>query len=333
MRYQESREQSAEILRLTLPLMSLQQACFHPQTYTLWYEHCAGTNPRLSQVLDSKLAANAALSNDDVWQLYAQYVVAREAGTVELIQQQLCDLIDKTGHASALAGEEATHFTQTLTLQRDQLQKPLALEAVRTILSDLIVDTERMRTTTLELAERLESSVVEVRSLRERLEKAEHEATLDPLTGLLNRRGLIRSAQTISESAMLLIDIDHFKDVNDKYGHLVGDKVITMVAQVLRANIKGRDLAARLGGDEFAIFLPATGVKGASSLAQQIRIAVAALAIRRNDQATPPGKVTLSMGISESRMDGTLEQMIQDADKALYGAKNAGRNHVQVFPV
>jgi len=338
MRYQESREQSAEILRLALPLMSRQQACFHPQTFTLWYEHCAGINPQLSEVLDGRLTANNPLSNDETWQLYAKYVVAREAGTVDLIQQELCNLIDETGHYSALAGEEATQFTQTLTAQREQLSKPLELDSVKQILSELIVDTERMRTTTLELAERLENSVIEVRSLREQLEKAEHEATRDPLTGLLNRRGLTRAAQNIypaeqkmHDSAMLLIDIDHFKEINDKYGHLVGDKVISMVAQVVRANIKGRDLAARIGGDEFAIFLPDTAVKGASALAQQIRKGVSALEIRRADQTTPAEKVTLSIGISESGADGSLERMMEDADKAMYEVKHGGRNQVKVY--
>lgn len=336
MRYQESREQSAEILRLALPLMSRQQASFHPQTYTLWYEHCAGINPRLSEVLDGKLTSGPALSNDDVWQLYAQYVVARDASTVELIQQQFCSLIDETGHASALAGEEATLFTKTLTLQLDQLMQPLAPETVRGILSELIINTERMRSTTLELAERLENSVIEVRLLRERLEKAESEATLDPLTGLLNRRGLSRAALACSasgqssDSAMLLIDIDHFKDINDKYGHLLGDKVIAMVAQVAKACIKGRDFAARIGGDEFAILLPDTGVTGARALAEQIRKAVAALSIRRSDQAATMGKVTLSIGIAATTTLVTLEDLIKIADRALYDAKSGGRNQVQV---
>lgn len=343
MRYQENREQSAEVLRLTVPLMSRQQACFHPQTYTLWYEHCAGINPRLSRVLEAKLEANATLSNDETWQLYAQYIVARDADNVGLIQQRLCDLIDDTGHFSALAGEEATHFTQTLTFQRDQLAKPLAIENVRSILAELIVDTERMRTTTMELAERLENSVVEVRSLREQLEKAEHEATRDPLTGLLNRRGLARAAQALfqpvagmpdqpmRDCAMLLLDIDRFKDINDKYGHLVGDKVISTIAQVLRENIKGRDLAARVGGDEFAVLLPDTQAKGASVLAQQIRKSISALEIRRSNQNAVLEKVTLSIGISESGTTGQLDQMFEDADKAMYAVKSGGRDHVQVF--
>jgi diguanylate cyclase len=336
MRYQESREQSAEVLRLTLPLMSRQQACFHPQTYTLWYEHCAGINPRLSEVLEARLATNQALSNDETWQLYAQFIIARDAGHVGVIQQRLCDLIDETGHFSALAGEEAAQFSQTLTMQRDQLDRPLDLEGLRAILSELIVDTGRMRTTTIELAERLENSVVEVRSLRDQLEKAEHEASRDPLTGLLNRRGLARAVQSIftaklvaHENALLLIDIDRFKEINDRYGHLVGDKVITMVSQVLRSNIKGRDLAARVGGDEFAIVLPETGTKGASALAHQIMKGVAALEIRRHSQLIE--KVTLSIGISQSRSECSLDQMIEDADKAMYEVKSSGRDRAQIF--
>lgn len=338
MRYRETKETSAEILRLTLPLMARQEAAYHPQSYTLWYEHVAGINPRLSTVLEEKLRDNAALSDDDVWRLHAHYVIARDVEAVERMQQQLRTLLDDTATVAAFAGEEATNFTQTLRIHHSQLLQPLASEHVRDIVADLIADTERMRTTTKELAEQLDRSAREVRVLTEQLERAEHEALVDPLTGLLNRRGFERRMQAqitegrpLAEGTLLLADIDRFKAINDTYGHVLGDKVIRTVAQVLTASIKGRDIAARLGGEEFVAFLPDTPVRGASSLAEQIRNAMSVRKIRRSGGDQPVGHVTLSIGVAAAEPGDSLERLIERADNALYAAKRMGRDRVSVF--
>lgn len=338
MRYREKKDTSAEILRLTLPLMARQEAAYHPQSYTLWYEHVAGINSRLSAVLEQKLAANTPITDDDVWRMHAHYVVARDVEAVERMQQQLQILLDDTATVAASAGEEATQFTQTLQLHQHQLLQPLAMDLVRNIVADLITDAERMRTTTAELAEQLERSAREVRTLTEQLERAEHEALLDPLTGLLNRRGFERRIQTqqadgrdIAGGVLLLADIDRFKTINDTYGHVLGDKVIRTVAQVLCANIKGRDIAARLGGEEFAVFLPETTLAGAGALAEHIRDAVSARQIRRPGQDESVGRVTLSIGVAAAEPDDSLEELIGRADAAMYAAKRAGRNQVSFF--
>jgi len=337
MRYRETRERSAEILRLTLSSLAKQEAAYHPQSYTLWYEHAAGINPRLSEVLEQHQAANIRLTDEDTWRLHAHYVIARDVESVERMQQQLQVLLDDTSRIAVSAGEEATQFTQTLQIHQSQLLQPLALELVQSIVADLIADSERMRTTTAELAEQLERSAREVRTLTEQLEHAEKEALLDPLTGLLNRRGFERrikahlaDAQELTGGVLLVADIDRFKSINDQHGHLLGDKVIRSVAQVLCANIKGRDIAARLGGEEFAAFLPQTSLTGAAALAEQIRAAVAVGRIRRKDGEQQVGQVTLSIGVAAAGPGDSIEQLIMSADRALYAAKEAGRNRVSV---
>lgn len=337
MRYTETREQSAEILRLAVSFMARQESAYHPQSYTLWYEHAAGINPRLSEVLDQHLTANTRLTDEDTWRLHAHYVVARDVALVERMQQQLQLLLDDTSRIAVSAGEEATQFTQTLQTHQVQLLQPATIDLVQSIVADLLADTERMRVTTAELAEQLERRAREVRTLTEQLEHAEKEALLDPLTGLLNRRGLERRVRThlseggdLRDGALLLADIDRFKHINDTHGHLFGDKVIRSIAQVLCANIKGRDIAARLGGEEFAAFLPQTSLAGATALAEQIRAGVAAGRIRRKDGDEQVGQVTLSVGVAVADAGDSLEQLIERADQALYAAKAAGRNRVSV---
>lgn len=338
MRYRESKDRSAELLRLTLPLMTRQSAAYHPQSYTLWYEHTAGINPRLSGVLEQRLASNTALTDDDVWHLYANFVIARDVEAMERMQQRLQALLSDTATVATGAEAEASQFTQTLEVHQTQLGQPLALDALTTIVADLITETERMRVTTKELVEQLDRSAHDVRDLTEQLKQAEHQAMLDPLTGMFNRRGFeqrlrsfLSDAGSLQGGAMLLADIDHFKAINDQYGHVLGDKVIRALAQVISGNIKGRDIAGRIGGEEFAIFLPETSIKGATAVAAQLCAAMSARTIRRSGLDEPLDRVTLSIGVATGLLSDTFEGLLDRADKAMYAGKRAGRNRVTVY--
>ena len=141
---------------------------------------------------------------------------------------------------------------------------------------------------------------------------------------------LLREPPGLLGSALLLADIDHFKVVNDTYGHVLGDKVIRAVAHVLRSSIKGRDVAARLGGEEFAILLPQTSLTGAAAVAEQIRGTVAQGRICRPDGNESIGQVTLSVGVAVAKPGDTLEALLERADAAMYTAKRAGRNRISV---
>jgi diguanylate cyclase len=338
MRYTETKEKSAEILRLTLPLMAQHGAAYHPQTYTIWYEHVSGINPRLSTELNQRMARRESLNDNDVWRLHANFVIARDAEALERMHQRLQTLLSDTAALASNAGLEATQFNQTLRTHKDQLTQPLAIDLIANIVTELITDTERMRSVTRELSEQLERSTQEARDLSEQLKQAEHQAKLDPLTGMLNRRGLEQRVQSFVEDAgslaggvMLLADIDHFKMLNDTYGHLLGDKVIRSVAQVICESIKGRDIAARIGGEEFAIFLPDTTIDGATILAKRICAATTSRSIRRSGTDQSVDRVTLSIGIAASKESDSLESLLDRADKAMYAGKQAGRNRVTLF--
>jgi diguanylate cyclase len=131
-------------------------------------------------------------------------------------------------------------------------------------------------------------------------------------------------------TAVMMVDIDRFKAVNDEHGHLLGDKVLRAVAHVLGTNIKGRDVAARLGGEEFAVLLPDTSQSGATSLGRQICSLVAHGRIKRSDGQGTIGQVTVSIGVAVAQENEPLEKLLERADEALYRAKRAGRNRVEV---
>ncbi|MCL4213601.1 MAG: GGDEF domain-containing protein [Gemmatimonadales bacterium] len=169
------------------------------------------------------------------------------------------------------------------------------------------------------------------------VDDARRNARTDPLTGLANRRGFEeRFAQVVNEtdryggtSALIMVDIDFFKRVNDTHGHDAGDRVLTAVAAVLADGRRTVDLASRLGGEELALLLPQTDTGGAREVAERLRQRIEGLRVRVE---TGEVQVTASFGISEyAARVGRAEQVMDHADKALYAAKRNGRNRVEVF--
>ena len=164
---------------------------------------------------------------------------------------------------------------------------------------------------------------------KRRLDELEQLADRDVLTGLLNRRALLRTAEREFAAhgggrfCFAWLDIDHFKRVNDRFGHPAGDAVLMEIADVLARNVRRADVIGRMGGEEFAVCMPDVGLDEARAIAQRLRGAVAAA-------ATPaqPLRVTCSIGVARSRAGDGLRDVMARADAALYEAKQAGRNRV-----
>ena len=163
----------------------------------------------------------------------------------------------------------------------------------------------------------------------------ERAATVDGLTGLRNRRWLddafarqlARTVRVGQAASLLMIDIDRFKDLNDRFGHLVGDAVLCRVAQVLAKNLRPRDLLARYGGEEFAVLLPETGADEATIIAERLRAAVEHGPAASEDHPQLPA-ATVSIGVAAAHLSDVLPALVSQADEALYRAKEAGRNRV-----
>ena len=165
-------------------------------------------------------------------------------------------------------------------------------------------------------------------------------AALDPLTGVANRRSLIAAldrdvarAQRMREPmALMMVDIDHFKDVNDRYGHPAGDRVLCSVVNVLRQRVRAQDLVGRYGGEEFMVLLPDTGLVGAEQLAHALCKAVEESRCPADGVPGPGIAVTVSIGVFGGRLESgdSWDMLIAAADRALYQAKNNGRNRVEV---
>lgn len=171
-------------------------------------------------------------------------------------------------------------------------------------------------------------------ALEERNARLAWEATHDALTGLANRRvldaELLRLTRARDHFAVALLDIDHFKHVNDTWSHQTGDQVLARIAAELRGTLRGDDLAARYGGEEFAIVLAEVDLTIAVRVCDRIRAAVAAIDW---GDLMPGHRLTVSLGVATSDMHGTPEGLLSAADTALYAAKADGRNAVRVAHV
>ena len=162
---------------------------------------------------------------------------------------------------------------------------------------------------------------------------AENLAEHDPLTSLLNRRGFNQQAATLWSTSLrnqrpltlVMLDLDHFKALNDQFGHDFGDQVLQRVAQLLQVTCRAGDLSTRWGGEEFLLLLPETTLAEAMALAERLRLAIQAMPLHAGEQRV---EISCSFGVSERGQHSSLEQLINATDQRLYTAKQNGRNRV-----
>ncbi len=182
-----------------------------------------------------------------------------------------------------------------------------------------------------ELTKRLHTMEEETRHLRDRMHKARDQALKDPLTGIPNR--LAYDERIVQEYArwkrfqgplsVLLWDIDHFKQINDRFGHKAGDKALSVIANILSRRVRETDFVARYGGEEFVMLLPGTELPAAGEVAEKIRRSVEDSGFHASGHSVT---ITISCGISDFRSEDSIDGPLERADQALYQAKEAGRN-------
>jgi diguanylate cyclase len=333
MKYRHNKEESAEYLRRALPLMAKQDAPLHPVSYAVWYEYVSGSHAALIDAVDALLAQKGTLSERDILQLFERHVADIDSETANAIAAGFQRILGEISQSTGVAAQEAGAFGETLQrLTQDSESRNIPVD-----LKVLLDGTQAMQTSVATLKTRLDSSRQEIDALRKEVARARDASLTDGLTGLVNRRGFdlaladcLANAGSTEGPCLLMGDIDHFKQINDTYGHLFGDKVIRAVATVVKDNVKGRDTAARYGGEEFVVLLPDTSLHGAQVLAEQIRGAIERGRIRRSGSDEAMARVTLSLGVARYQPGEPHAEFIERADRALYASKQSGRNRVSV---
>jgi diguanylate cyclase len=249
---------------------------------------------------------------------------AKADGLVAQTQMQVDGFTDMVEAMRA----ETEHFGRDLAASADAIltaPETIAIEGIARLTGTML---ERVRSA----EERLEAATHEASELREKLEEARDNARRDPLTDLPNRRAFEEAyaahAETAAPLCVAMVDVDHFKDVNDRFGHAVGDRVLKAIGEALVQGCPGH-FVARYGGEEFAILFADADFATAAAALDATRQAVAAKRYRLRETDAPLGEVTFSAGIAQGGPGSSLGMVLGRADALLYRAKDEGRNCIR----
>jgi diguanylate cyclase len=336
--YTEDPAQASEYLRLALAFLGSHKLAPNPVNFALCYDYVAGRSVALREALDSVLAGGR-FSAEAAHDLYRRFIWDDNKQQLENIRSELRTLVTETITGVTQAKTQAEQSSESLAAKSADLERGPSLEEVRRILGEVVGETRGIAHNGQLLKQMLDDTRREVETLRDELEQTRQQVSIDALTGLKNRRAFEAALQEACDHAkdpattlsLLLVDIDHFKNVNDTYGHLIGDKVLRSVSTLLSANIKGKDTVARMGGEEFAVLLPETPLANAERVAEVLRAAIERSRLKRLDTGETVGRVTVSIGVTAYRPGESHDDFVGRADKALYLSKKAGRNHVSVL--
>lgn len=317
-----------------------------PRNYEVFYAAMTGSVPKLVVAL-KMLGANP--TQEDIDEVAAKFLPERSAenaatrmtGTMGRELSMLGSTLDfeqkslrAFGGAVETAKNSLMHATTTGAATPEKM-----IEFMNVVIEALSSRQEQGT----RVAQRVSSSSSKMEELQRENERLRHIANTDALSSLYNRRAFDERLAAVydnsgqSEAGVLVMDIDKFKNINDKYGHPVGDMVIRSVAERIRAVVRKGTFVARTGGEEFAILIEPIDRDGGvtpitrdtmAQIAERVRYGVESLTLTIPKSATPIGKVTLSIGACHAKEALSPGDLYQKADAALYRAKEAGRNRV-----
>ena len=339
MKFAENTGQAAEYLRQAIPLMVKHNIPPNPLNYALWYTYVSNRVPELNQELDKTLTTYGTCPNLVGEQMFRQHMIKDEVDSAENVQAGLIALVNDLHEHASVTAEETKNYSDTLQDSLDALQADggpaLPLES---IIQTLARKTQDISDSTQRFQTRIDDAQSEIESLKAELEKTRQDARVDPLTGLFNRRvfetelGTLLYSGNAGAVTLVMVDVDHFKKFNDTYGHLMGDKVLQYVGKLLRDFCPEPMLAVRYGGEEFAVIMPALTANKSAELANALREKIQAIRIKQKKSGEVISSITASFGVAESRQEDSINTLIERADKALYSAKEGGRNQVKIAP-
>lgn len=316
--------------------MGQHDAAFNPISFTVWYEHAAGINPRLTQALKVAMQTETRLSDATLLRLYTECVtqtddvaMQRISGELKRMMVGMSESAERTGDRAGAFGDQLTDLAAALNSNGPSAMTPIVLEA--------LAGTAQMKISAQELLQQVLAGRQEIERLHGELDRVRDEAVLDPLTGVLNRKGFDQQLATLltqppepdSDHCLIMIDIDHFKKVNDNYGHVMGDRVIQALGEVLRACVPDKTHSvARYGGEEFAILVPNSTLDFSVKLADSVRLRARAMKIRDRRTQDVVLSVSISGGVAAMNPGDSAQGFIARADGALYQSKHGGRDRI-----
>ncbi len=308
------------------------------ENFAVWQEYHEAGDARLRRAIDILISNGRSPDQQALHRLYGKYCapVQETAALRDIAQRALETMHLVTGMLGDMEGA-ASEYGETLRSAEAGMKSAGEPGGNRSVLKPLLDrlagETRDMIRHSKSLVRRLNQSSDRIEELEQFLNEARQEAATDPLTGLANRRAFDaallaiagKSMDTGQPLAVLIADVDHFKAVNDRWGHDTGDAVLRMVGSCLRQAVRGRDIVARYGGEEFSVLLPETNLHGGETVAENLRASVSQSHLAL-EASTTVVTVTISVGVTAYAAGEKLAETLARADRALYLAKQGGRN-------
>ena len=328
--------QAKLLLDSTLENLDNHQLVPSPDNYRLWFEYAAGSIDNLNKEIDAMVSQQQAITEAICQQLYKRHVASSDQRDVDETRIAIGDMLDvMIGHLKDW-NSSSSHFCDSLNQCLERLNNEPSVAEIKEIVCIVTEEAKKARTANLTITSTLHNLSDEISALRQDVDRLGNDALTDALTQTVNRRGFDNALQDITEKAnneglqcaLMVADVDNFKQVNDNFGHQVGDKILKFIAATLRKNIRGSDTLARYGGEEFAIILPNTDYDGAMRVAENLRKAVCARQLTTGSNGKTIGRITISIGVSTYQLGESVEALFERADQSMYRAKQQGKNQV-----
>jgi diguanylate cyclase len=307
-----------------------------PRSYELWYVYATGQNQKLRDEIDAALHGNSTLTESDIDRLYALYMTpTRNAGDFDRVANRLNDEVGEVVSIISAAVSSVERYDERLHEGTTAASNASNEADLRRVIEDLISATKTMERENSSLKEQLEASKTRSERLRHEIEAVRLESLTDALTQVGNRqyfddtltKAIARASESEAPLTLLMVDIDHFKRINDEFGHQMGDDVLRLVAARLKSSVRDGEIA-RYGGEEFAVILYNKSIQIGKLIAERTRSAIESVEMRVRSTGASIGRVTVSIGVAEFKPRLTAADIIRSADEALYAAKRKGRNCV-----
>jgi len=335
--YTEDQEKAAENLRLAIAFLSKHHIPVSPFYYRMGYDYVSGKSIELKKLLEEVVLPSDRPLAERLWELYQRSYILDEE-TLDNIRRELNVIIQSIQRDIEQSGGKLSSYADRLSRFADILNASPSPQAVAAEVGTVIEETRATELTQRQFNSQLTQIASEMESLRKEVAQIKEESYIDSLTGIANRKAFDTTLEEVVHKArlenstfiLMIADVDHFKQVNDSYGHLVGDQVLRFVASTFKWCLKGKDFVARFGGEEFAVILQNTDVTGACSVAEQIRRAVCGGKLKGMNSQKTLDQVTISIGVAQFYSSDIPNDLLQRADQALYQAKEKGRNRVAI---
>jgi diguanylate cyclase len=331
-----SKEESKNYVRLALPLMSKHDIPITPRNYTVFYNYVSGGNRELSKAVDAIIEKGLTIDDEKIKNLYFQFCTEKDETGLRNLRNDLQKIL--TTILSEITGftGQTEKFETLVSNSLAKLSDDASVQEIKDVVNEIIVATKKMGGFGNTIQHKLKETTDELEAIKKDFEKAKNEALVDFLTGVPNRKAFDAKLAVCTDEALsnsedlclLMIDIDYFKRFNDKFGHMIGDEVLKIVARNVKQIVRGRDFFARFGGEEFVVILPQTPLSGAKTVAENIRDFFDRTKLKVVSSSKSLGKVTVSIGAALYRYGEPIMDLIHRSDQALYVAKNTGRNRV-----